>query len=76
MWNTVVHPANTLHHAFGWLMNEIVQDVPEENAICEFDCRKPQCTFEQWLSCERRLQGVAQRNVRGLPPPPRGRQYT
>jgi hypothetical protein len=58
MWNTVVHPANTLHHVFGWLMNEIVQDAPEEIAICEFDCRK-QCSSAEWTSCERRLKKAA-----------------
>jgi hypothetical protein len=56
MLNTIVHTADVLHNAFGWLMNEIVQDVPEPIAVCEFDCRKTQCTFAEWASCERRLK--------------------
>jgi curli biogenesis system outer membrane secretion channel CsgG len=59
MLNTIVHTANVLHNAFGWLMNEIVQDVPEPIAVCEFDCRKTQCTFAEWASCERRLKKAA-----------------
>jgi hypothetical protein len=75
MWNTVVHPANTLHHAFGWLMNEIVQDVPEEIAVCEFDCRKPQCTSEQWVCCKRRLKKAAgELKAPACAPPLRKRQ--
>ncbi len=38
-----------------WVLNQIVQDVPEDCELCEFDCRKPQCTRSEWQSCERRL---------------------
>jgi hypothetical protein len=34
---------------------QIVDDVPEESAICHFDCRKRQCTQAEWATCERRI---------------------
>ncbi len=42
-----------------WLHNQMVQDVPEDSALCEFDCRKGQCTMEEWENCERRLAKAA-----------------
>jgi hypothetical protein len=60
MMNTLVRPAhvivNALHRVWRNLSNHIVQDVPERVALCEFDCRKPQCTTQEWASCERRLK--------------------
>ena len=38
------------------LSNELVQNVPEAIAVCEFDCRKEQCTGKEWATCERRLR--------------------
>lgn len=38
--------------------DQLIQDVPEAIAVCEFDCRKPDCSAEQWASCERRMQMV------------------
>jgi uncharacterized protein YecT (DUF1311 family) len=38
-----------------WLRDQIVQEVPEDSAHCEFDCRKGQCMMEEWKSCDRRL---------------------
>jgi hypothetical protein len=42
----------------GWrfLVNQLIQDVPEAIAVCEFDCRETDCTAERWASCERRLR--------------------
>ncbi len=39
--------------------NALVQDVPDEIALCEFDCRKARCTHEEWDSCHRRLGRAA-----------------
>lgn len=33
-----------------------MDDVPEGDALCEFDCRKLQCSVGEWEVCERRLQ--------------------
>jgi hypothetical protein len=49
------------------IKNEIVQDVPAEIALCEFDCNKVQCTHEQWLACPRRRAHAA----RNLTPAPK-----
>jgi hypothetical protein len=38
-----------------WIKNQIVQDVPEEIALCEFDCHKQQCTEKEWQTCPRRI---------------------
>jgi hypothetical protein len=48
-------PMTALRRLWRRLSNELVQDVPEEIALCEFDCRKLQCTYEEWASCPRRL---------------------
>jgi len=32
-----------------------VQEVPEDVAVCEFDCRKGKCEQGEWEVCERRL---------------------
>ncbi len=32
-----------------------VQDVPEGDAVCEFDCPKDKCTLGEWKACERRV---------------------
>lgn len=42
-----------------WLRNQVVQEVPEDSAICEFDCRKEQCVQAEWATCERRLSHAA-----------------
>lgn len=38
------------------IKDEVVQTVPEEIAVCEFDCRKLSCSAEQWRTCERRIR--------------------
>ena len=42
-----------------WVGELIVQDVPEDSALCEFDCQKGQCTVSEWQHCERRLSRAA-----------------
>lgn len=34
----------------------IVEAVPNDIALCEFDCRKTQCHFDEWENCGRRLR--------------------
>jgi hypothetical protein len=38
-----------------WLRLQVVREVPEDIATCEFDCTKPECTQGEWESCPRRL---------------------
>jgi hypothetical protein len=54
-----VHPSvSKLNSVFRpiwrWFVDGIVQDVPENVSLCEFDCRKQHCTFNEWAICERR----------------------
>jgi hypothetical protein len=50
----------TLHSKmWQWLKDQIAQDVPEADALCEYDCRKQQCTEEEWATCERRIHKAA-----------------
>jgi hypothetical protein len=42
-----------------WFKNGLIQDLPENIAVCEFDCRKPQCRHGEWETCEKRLPGLS-----------------
>ncbi|MGA3326585.1 MAG: hypothetical protein ABSF45_19120 [Terriglobia bacterium] len=42
-----------------WVRRQFIDEVPEGDALCEFDCRKPQCTDGEWETCERRLHRAA-----------------
>jgi hypothetical protein len=42
-----------------WLKDQIVADVPPEDACCEFDCRKTQCQLGEWANCKNRLSNLA-----------------
>jgi hypothetical protein len=48
-----------VHNIWDWLRRQFVDDVPQGDALCEFDCRKPQCTTGEWEVCERRLHRAA-----------------
>ena len=43
----------------GFVKRNIVDDVPEEIALCEFDCRKGQCEQGEWASCDRRVRNAS-----------------
>jgi hypothetical protein len=50
----------TLHRkTWQWLKDQIAQDVPEADGLCEYDCRRQQCTEEEWATCERRINKAA-----------------
>ena len=42
-----------------WVVNQLIQDVPEESGLCEYDCRRLQCTEREWRLCSRRLSRAA-----------------
>ncbi len=48
-----------LQRIWRWFQRQIVQSVPEDTALCEFDCRKQQCTMGEWESCDRRIRKAA-----------------
>jgi hypothetical protein len=43
---------------FSWLPVKIAQAVPDQIAVCEYDCRTPKCTVGHWETCERRINGL------------------
>jgi len=47
------NPVSRLWQAF---RRQIVDDVPEGDALCEFDCRKEQCRLSEWEQCDRRIR--------------------
>jgi hypothetical protein len=48
-----------LQNVLDWTWGQIIGDVPEDSAICEYDCRKSECTDLEWQNCMRRLQRAA-----------------
>ena len=54
----VIPEASIFDRGWRFLIEQLIQDVPESIAVCEFDCRRNDCTAEEWVSCERRLEAV------------------
>ena len=46
-----------------WLMKNLVEEVPEQLSVCEFDCPNHECTINDWASCERREQALLQERM-------------
>ncbi len=46
---------HTLRSFSRWVHDQFVQPVEDDSALCEFDCRSNDCTFGEWLTCEKRL---------------------
>jgi hypothetical protein len=54
-----------------WLKDQFVADVSPEDACCEFECRKTQCRFGDWVNCSARLSYLAAtvpKDSRDVPP--------
>ena len=47
-----------LKRGWSWISNQIIQEVPQDSALCNSDCRKDQCTVGEWTNCERRLNNA------------------
>ena len=41
-----------------WIRDEIVQEVPPEMSVCEFECKHLECTQGHWDTCKNRLRGI------------------
>jgi hypothetical protein len=41
-----------------WLRNQ-VRTIPEDMAVCEFECSKTTCTWGDWKECQRRRMTVS-----------------
>jgi hypothetical protein len=50
---------NLIRNIWRWVVGQFTREVPKEYALCEFDCRKPQCHEGDWENCMRRLQRAA-----------------
>jgi len=48
---------------WGRIKAEIVQEVPDEIAYCEFECHKEQCTGEECQACPMRLAWAARNHA-------------
>jgi len=51
----------TLSRISKWLKGAIIVNVPEDIALCEYDCSKEQCLQGEWKTCKRRLQNLSER---------------
>jgi len=54
-----LHGGSPFPRLFRLLKSHLVSDVPEEIALCEFDCRKSQCEQTEWDTCARRIRKAA-----------------
>jgi hypothetical protein len=50
------------------LKRQWITVVPDDIAVCEFDCRKGQCLYDEWDSCERRISKAAGELMPPTPP--------
>jgi hypothetical protein len=50
---------NPITRLWRWIEHQIVEDVPADIAVCEFDCRMGHCNDEELESCQRRLHRAA-----------------
>jgi hypothetical protein len=41
-----------------WIKGRWIQDVPEDIAACEFECRRLECRQGDWETCENRLRSM------------------
>jgi hypothetical protein len=60
---------NFFQNIWKWLSDQIIGEVPEDGALCEFDCRRLQCVEGEWDTCERRLHRAAGELMPARKPP-------
>ena len=49
---------NPIIEFFHWLKAQWVAEVPDDLAICEFECRKSQCSSDDWAQCLLRVSNT------------------
>jgi hypothetical protein len=52
---TLVGLRTSIIELCSWLKEQWVAEVPDDLAICEFECRKSKCSFDGWANCVRRM---------------------
>jgi hypothetical protein len=60
-----------IRNLWTWLQGQMVQDVPETLAVCEFDCYRPACWRAEWERCAYRRWAQAIGVAQPAPRPPR-----
>jgi hypothetical protein len=48
-----------LNRLWEWIIDRISQEVPNQIALCEYDCRNLHCTLGEWEACQGRLHKSA-----------------
>jgi|SRR5690348_12901673 len=38
---------------------QLIGDIPDDIALCEFDCHRGHCSYGEWASCARRISNAA-----------------
>jgi hypothetical protein len=56
MTETTTEKISWIRQLWERIKSQIIQDVPTENAVCEYDCDKLECSDEKWTDCENRLR--------------------
>jgi hypothetical protein len=46
---------NPFRQLWQFVKRQTIGDVPEDLAICQFDCHKGQCLQDEWETCDRRI---------------------
>jgi hypothetical protein len=54
-----------LNRLQSWLSRQLVQDVPDEVSVCEYECNRTDCRIGQWNTCEKRLYPVSDPGLKG-----------
>ncbi len=49
---------NNFYRLLQRFRSKVVQDVPEDIQLCEFECHKSQCAMSDWEKCEKRMRSV------------------
>jgi len=52
-------PPGLWNRLFRWIGGHLLGEVPEDIALCEFDCKRSSCLEEELATCERRITRAA-----------------
>ena len=55
---------NSISELTHWLRAQWVTEVPEDLAICEFECPASQCSWDDWAQCVHRVSNTREQLVR------------
>lgn len=61
---TVRLAARPLERLGRWLSDHLIQNVPEEISVCEYECQEAECNIAKWAMCQKRLASPEQALLR------------